>query len=71
MTKTFCDLCGRDTGTKKYILPYHDVKVVENKGVPLASFDIATDIEMDICIYCQDRIRKFLKCIFLKEDKNE
>ena len=71
MTKTFCDLCGREVGIKKYALPYYDVKIVENRGIPLASFDIATDIEMDICIYCQNKIREFLRWTNFKENKNE
>lgn len=71
MTKIFCDLCGKEAKTKKYILPSYDVKVAESRGVPIAYFDVPADVEMDICIYCQNKIREFLTWTNFKEDKNE
>ena len=69
MTKTFCDLCDRETKTKKYILPSYDVEVTRNiNGASLARFIVPVDIEMDICVYCEDKIREFLKRTNFKED---
>ena len=69
MTRTSCDLCGREIGTKKYTLPFYNEEIAFNKeGIPLIHFNIVADIKMDICTYCQGKIRKFLKRTNFKED---
>lgn len=69
MTKTFCDFCGKERLTKKYILPfYFETFGYSVKNPHGATFNIRGDVERDVCSCCQNKIRQALAAINFKED---
>ena len=65
MTKTYCDLCHRELPDKKYILPYYS-----SETASYLSADIKKDVEMDVCSFCENKLREFLTW-YISEEKNK
>ena len=66
MTKTYCDLCHQERPVKKYILPYYS-----SETASYLSFDIKKDVEVDVCSFCENKIREFLTCHNFEEESKK
>ena len=64
MTKLFCDICGVENPTlHHYTAPgYTQVKATAH-GVTITVFEQPTDVEIEICTECQEKIRKMLHIV--------
>ena len=62
MTKTFCDICGKEEPIiYKYTVPgYGQVKAIAH-GVTVMTFDQASDVQIEICTECREKIRETLR----------
>ena len=53
MIKEYCDICGKEKHTKKYILPAMKRKnITDKQGTVLKKFDVLDACEKDVCDKC-------------------
>lgn len=53
MTKQYCDICGQEAETTKYILPFrHREKVKDGCGTLIKYFYVVKPVEVDLCTNC-------------------
>lgn len=64
MIKLFCDICGKEESILyKYTIPGHTLKESTAHGHSVIVFEQPTDIEIEICAKCQEKIRKMLHIV--------
>lgn len=61
MTKTFCDICEKETTNSfKYIVPGYTKTATTYHGDIVATFRKPIDVEIDICDECRELMRENL-----------
>lgn len=64
MTKTFCDICGKEESiVYKYTVPGYSQFKATSCGVTIMTFNQASDVQIEICTECREKIRETLRII--------
>lgn len=62
MIKEYCDICGKEKKTEKYVLPELGLKYIEDKtGARLMAYNALNPMKKDICSDCARAIFRFIK----------
>lgn len=61
MIKEYCDICGKEAKTNKYVLPeWTDDYAKDKNGMPLLKINAIKPVEKDICKGCADVIARIV-----------
>lgn len=64
MIKEYCDICGREVETDKYLLPaIKDIYAKDKHGTPILATKVMSSERKDVCQDCARKIQFLIDCI--------